>query len=78
MWGFMRDWCRTGRLPDDRDRAADLTGVEYDYNNKDEILSKKKDDMKKRGLASPDDGDALALALAYPVAMRDWRTDALI
>jgi hypothetical protein len=28
--------------------------------------------MKRRGLASPDDGDALALAFAYPVAKRDW------
>jgi hypothetical protein len=26
----------------------------------------------KRGLASPDDGDALALTFAYPVAKRDW------
>jgi hypothetical protein len=24
------------------------------------------------GLASPDDGDALALTFAYPVAKRDW------
>jgi hypothetical protein len=32
----------------------------------------RKDDMRKRGLASPDDGDALALTFAYPVAKRDW------
>jgi hypothetical protein len=25
-----------------------------------------------RGLASPDDGDALALTFPYPVAKRDW------
>jgi hypothetical protein len=28
--------------------------------------------MRRRGLASPDDGDALALTFAYPVANRDW------
>jgi hypothetical protein len=28
--------------------------------------------MKRRGLASPDDGDALALTFAYPVAQTDW------
>jgi hypothetical protein len=28
--------------------------------------------MRRRGLASPDDGDALALTFAYPVAKRDW------
>jgi hypothetical protein len=34
----------------------------------DAILLERKDDMKRRGLASPDDGDALALTFAYPVA----------
>jgi hypothetical protein len=29
--------------------------------------------MRRRGLASPDDGDALALTFAYPVAKKDWR-----
>jgi hypothetical protein len=33
-----------------------------------EPCQKTKDDMRKRGLASPDDGDALALTFAYPVA----------
>jgi hypothetical protein len=28
--------------------------------------------MRRRGLASPDDGDALALTFAYPVAKKDW------
>ena len=31
----------------------------------------RKNDMQRRGLASPDDGDALALTFAYPVAKRD-------
>ena len=36
------------------------------------ILLERKDDMRRRGLASPDDGDALALTFAYPVARKDW------
>ena len=36
------------------------------------ILLERKDDMRRRGLASPDDGDALAPTFAYPVAKRDW------
>jgi hypothetical protein len=28
--------------------------------------------MRRHCLASPDDGDALALTFAYPVAKRDW------
>jgi hypothetical protein len=38
----------------------------------DAILLERKDDMRRRGLASPDDGDALAFTFAYPVAKRDW------
>ena len=35
MWGHMKDWCKFGCLPDDRDLAADLTGVEYGYDASD-------------------------------------------
>jgi hypothetical protein len=71
MWGMMRDWLATGCIPDDPELHADLTGVEYGYcfrDGKDAIILEKKEDMKKRGLASPDTADALALTFAYPVA----------
>ena len=72
MWGYMKEWCKAGCLPDDRDLVADLTAVDYGYDASDAILLERKDDMRKRGLASPDDGDALALTFAYPVERRDW------
>ena len=50
----------------------DKTAVDYGYDASDAILLERKDDMKRRGLASPDDGDALALTFAYPVAKREW------
>ena len=37
-------------------------------NGVDAIQLEKKEDMKKRGLASSDFGDALALTFAYPVS----------
>jgi hypothetical protein len=46
-------------------------GVEYGYvmkNGVDAIQLEKKEDMKKRGLASSDFGDALALTFAYPIS----------
>jgi hypothetical protein len=49
--------------------------VEYGYDASDAILLERKDDMKRRGLASPDDGDALALTFAYPVAQRSETED---
>jgi hypothetical protein len=72
MWGFMKEWLKVGSLPDDNELTADLKAVDYGYDASDAILLERKDDMRRRGLASPDDGDALALTFAYPVAKRDW------
>jgi hypothetical protein len=71
MWGHAKDWCKQGCLPADNDLRADLTGVNYGYDVHNAILLEKKDDMKKRGLASPDDGDAFVLTFAYPVARKN-------
>lgn len=83
IWGFLRDAIRSGlALPSPEPGlalpgagpsgiadllSAELTGPQYDYNGKNEILLESKADMKKRGLASPDIADALALTFAYPV-----------
>lgn len=75
MWGFLKDWCRAGCLPDDPDLAADLTGVEYGYDAANALRLERKQDMRRRGLASPDDGDALALTFAYPVVPRSDSDD---
>jgi len=72
MWGFMKEWLKVASLPDDNELTADLKAVDYGYDASDAILLERKDDMRRRGLASPDDGDALALTFAYPVANRDW------
>lgn len=74
MWGMMRDWLPGGMIDDDADLAADLPAVEYGYalkHGRDSIVLEKKEHMKARGLASPDDGDALALTFAHPVAPTD-------
>jgi hypothetical protein len=78
MWGFMREWCKTGCLPNDAELIADLGNVEYGYDASDALLLERKDDMRRRGLASPDDGDALALTFAYPVSKRDDREERLL
>ncbi|MES2782603.1 MAG: terminase [Pseudomonadota bacterium] len=67
IWAIMREWLQGGAIPDDQTLADDLTGVEYSFNSRDEILLEAKEHMKKRGLASPDDADGLALTLAVPV-----------
>ena len=70
MWGNMREWLRGGAIDNDPELIADLTGIEYGYvlrDGRDAIQLERKEDMKRRGLASPDNGDALALTFAYPV-----------
>lgn len=61
VWGKMRDWLVTGEIPDDPELESDLTGPEYFHSNKNQIQLEKKDDMKSRGLSSPDVGDMLAM-----------------
>jgi hypothetical protein len=73
MWGLTRRWITdeggwldAGKYADHlRD---DLTGPEYQYDMQGRLQLERKEDMKKRGLASPDFGDALALTFAMPVA----------
>ncbi len=53
MWGFMKEWLKVGSLPDDPELLADLKAVDYGYDASDAILLERKDDMRRRGLASP-------------------------
>jgi hypothetical protein len=68
-WGNMRAAIYDGiRIPQDEDLVSDLTGLEYGYNLRNLIQLEKKEDAKRRGIASPDLADALSLTYAYPVA----------
>jgi hypothetical protein len=62
MWGNMRAALQGGiEIPRDSELCDDLTGLEYGFDNKNRIQLEKKEDMKRRGLASPDCGDALSM-----------------
>jgi hypothetical protein len=74
MWGNLRSWLKYGAIPDDAEIKSDLAGPHYGFNVRDEIQLERKDDMKRRGLASPDLADALALTFAYPVHRHTGRT----
>lgn len=75
MWASMRGWLELGAIPDDQRLADDLTGVEFAYNANQQIQLEKKEHVKARGLASPDEGDALACTFAAPVPPRDFFAD---
>src|SRR5713101_3505838 len=58
----------TGAIETDEKMATDLAGLGYHINRSNLLVLESKADMQKRGQASPDDGDALALTFAQAVA----------
>lgn len=71
LWGRMRDWIPTATLPDDKPLADDLSAPMYHYSLKGQLQLESKDKMKKRGYASPNNADALAMTFSRTVARRD-------
>lgn len=71
MWGRMRDWLPQGSLPDDPSLADDLSAPMYDYSLKGQIALEPKARMKKRGYASPNNADALAMTFSRTIARKD-------
>ena len=48
-------------LPDSDSLQADLVGPGYKFNSGGQLVLESKEDMRKRGVPSPDEGDAVAL-----------------
>lgn len=71
-WGEMKDWLTDKTLPvsipDDDDLHADMTAPQSKRDSKYRLQIESKESMKKRGVSSPDNADALALTFAYPVS----------
>ena len=70
MWSEMKKWLQEGgAIENNHDIVVDLTGPEAAINRRGKLQLESKDDMKRRGLASPNYGDALALTFAQPVML---------
>ena len=73
MWGDLRDAMRAGLdLPDITDLKNDLLAPLYKFSPKEQIMLERKQDIKKRGLASTDYADAVALLFAESVVHKDY------
>ena len=75
MWRMMRDWLKDGgAIPDDPVLCEQLTNRQHYVvmtgKNIGKINLESKDDMKERGVDSPNDADALGLTFAMPVSSR--------
>jgi hypothetical protein len=69
VWGEMKDWLQGAQIPDEAEIETDLTGPDYGYHpTKGCLVLEKKDEMKARGVDSPDLGDSLAMSFAVKIA----------
>jgi hypothetical protein len=68
MWGNLKRALEAGRfgLPDSDSLQADLVSVGYKYSSDGKLLLESKQDMRRRGVPSPDEADAVALCFSEP------------
>jgi len=75
LWANMRELLREDKssnkkcelsFPNDSELIAQLSTRKYHLTSRGRVALERKEDMKKRGLPSPDKGDAVALACYVP------------
>lgn len=76
MWGLMKQWLKDGGvIPNDNDLCNELISPEYYIiptgHNAGKLAIESKEDMKKRGIQSPNIADGLALTFAMPVRKKE-------
>ena len=65
IWCKMAEWLELADIPDDIALKDDLCLPQYSYKSDSGVIAlERKQDMKKRGLASPDSADAIAVTFA--------------
>lgn len=73
MWMRSRDWLDEpggADIPDEDSLQADACGPQYHYDANQHVLIESKEQMRKRGVRSPDEWDSVALTFAAPVVER--------
>jgi len=71
LWFKTKAWLedRGCKLPQDDELLADLTGIRYSFTSSGKMAAESKDQMRRRGLRSPDLADAVCLTMASDAAM---------
>lgn len=70
IWMKSKQWLEQeggADIPDNDRLQADACGPGYKYDSNSRLLLEKKEDMRRRGVPSPDEWDAVALTFAEPV-----------
>lgn len=68
MWSTTALWLQDEpcQIPDSDSLHADLCGIKYSFDSNSRLKMEAKDEMKKRGIRSSDEADALCLTFALP------------
>jgi len=66
LWFKTKGWLedRSCKLPDSDQLVAELTAIRYSFTSSGKMKAESKDEMRRRGLKSPDLADALCLTMA--------------
>ena len=83
LWFKTKGWLedRSCKIPNDDQLLAELTSIRYAFTPSGKMKAESKDDMRKRGLKSPDLADALCLTMASDAAtalsgsMSTWKKE---
>jgi hypothetical protein len=68
MWGELREWLHGEvQLPAYKDLALKILAPKYKVDSSGRIQLESKQDMRKRGVMSPDEVDSICLSFAFPV-----------
>jgi hypothetical protein len=70
MWMKSKEWLEDlagVQIPDSDNLQADACGPGYRYDSHTRLQLESKDQMRARGVSSPDEWDAVALTFAEPV-----------
>jgi len=69
LWHRMKEWLKEGSITEEF--KDDLIAPMYSFDSSGRLIIERKEDMKKRGLASPDLADALAMTFYILNPIRD-------
>jgi hypothetical protein len=76
MWGELKAWLEGNvEVPNRPDLTEDLLSIRRKPNSNGKLRLETKEEMRKRGLKSPDVGDALALTFAVPFDLLPEKRD---
>lgn len=83
LWFKTKGWLenRSCKIPENEQLMAELTSIKYSFTSSGKMKAESKDEMRKRGLGSPDLADALCLTMASEAttalsgAVMNWRRE---